>query len=602
MKKFLLTCAAAVVAMSQSFAAQTSFGYCENEIIDCLGNYMAGQYSGAAIMIPGGVLAGYGDASLKAVEIGYGKMTNTKVSVFLTYALDEEPFYIQEANIEPMKFNTVTLDTPYTLTDKSLYVGYIARTTSNSDRPFAMDGTDVTNPNGAFVAYSSKNNLSTKQWDVQEGYGNLCIRGIIDTPVNMNNFLWATSVNMPGMTGVGKEFSAELNVWNLGLKPVTSVEASVKVGDSAPEVMKIDVPAIASGAQSVITLSGLKTTEVNEDTPVSISITGVNGEINAMSTYSLDKIIASLSDYYTRTVVIEEGTGTACPWCVRGYTGMEYMREDYNDKGYIGIAAHVYNDNDPMYCAKYNVAAKVIFKNPVSGTVGFPCAVVNRQELFDPSIEDCRKVYDKYHNTYCFQKVDFTARYTNPHYEEVEVMCDLTSLTDLDSHKLGLAVVTTEDEVGPYDQDNGYSGGNQGPMEGYEKLPPKVSLIFNDVARSIVSWNGNTNALPDKIEAGVPAKAESLYISTEKINKLRNSYLTVLLIDTENGEIVNATRIPMPEPVIENVDPASAKIVPSDNPDAEFYTLDGLRVTDEYLAPGLYIKRRNGKSVKVVVK
>ncbi len=68
-------------------------------------------------------------------------------------------------------------------------------------------------------------------------------------------------------------------------------------------------------------------------------ISAVNGE-PCDTGYALTGNILSLESGFKRNLVFEEGTGTWCGWCVVGYAGMEYMKETYGDKGFIGIAVH----------------------------------------------------------------------------------------------------------------------------------------------------------------------------------------------------------------------------------------------------------------------
>ncbi len=418
--------------------------------------------------------------------------------------------------------------------------------------------------------------------------------------VNKADYVNPLNVTLPYVVKPEEAFSATLSFTNLGTNQVNAITIKSQIGDEPEVLYDINFPDVLPGRESQINIEGLKATSVAENAPVSMEIVKVNGADNAMPVKVVTGTVHVMSEYYNRPVVIEEGTGTTCGFCPRGYLGMEYMREKYNSSEFIGIAAHIYSDKDPMWCGSYK-SAESIFIAPGAYLANYPCATVNRTTVFDPSPDDCQLQYDAQEKI-AFRKVDFTARYTNPHYEELEVMCEITSATDLESHNLGLSVVTVEDGVGPYQQQNNFAGGRYGEMGGFEKKPTLVELTYNDVARTIVNWNGNAQVMPETLTAGVPAKAESLYITTDRIKDLKNSFIVVLLIDKKNGRIVNAHRIAMPDAVIENVDPASAKVVLADNADAEFYTLDGLRVTDEYLAPGLYIKRQNGKSEKILVK
>ena len=54
--------------------------------------------------------------------------------------------------------------------------------------------------------------------------------------------------------------------------------------------------------------------------------------------------ITRAESFYTRRMVVEEGTGAWCGWCVKGIVGLRYMNATYPDQ-FIGIAVH----NGDMY-------------------------------------------------------------------------------------------------------------------------------------------------------------------------------------------------------------------------------------------------------------
>ena len=68
--------------------------------------------------------------------------------------------------------------------------------------------------------------------------------------------------------------------------------------------------------------------------------------------------------------LIEEYTGTWCGWCIRGFVGMELMRETFGDD-FIGIAYH-------------NGDAMQITTNYPNNVTGFPSAFLERNYSIDP--------------------------------------------------------------------------------------------------------------------------------------------------------------------------------------------------------------------------
>ena len=119
---------------------------------------------------------------------------------------------------------------------------------------------------------------------------------------------------------------------------------------------------------------------------IDCAITSVNGVADADDSDNefLGLTIDVLSQLGTKRVLIEEGTGTWCPWCPRGAVAMDYMFETYPDE-FVGVAVHV---GDVMQIADYD---------PITGLFGgYPGAVIDRsitgasvsQSLFVGYLED----------------------------------------------------------------------------------------------------------------------------------------------------------------------------------------------------------------------
>ncbi len=64
-------------------------------------------------------------------------------------------------------------------------------------------------------------------------------------------------------------------------------------------------------------------------------------------------LIAQNSGGFERRVLIEEGTGTRCPNCPRGFVGIQELKEAYGDRAVV-IAVHQFDNRDPMYLRHSN--------------------------------------------------------------------------------------------------------------------------------------------------------------------------------------------------------------------------------------------------------
>ena len=87
-------------------------------------------------------------------------------------------------------------------------------------------------------------------------------------------------------------------------------------------------------------------------------------------------LIAQNSGSFERRVLIEEGTGTRCPNCPRGFVGIQELKETYGDRAVV-IAVHQFDNRDPMYLRHSNY--------PDCNFAGFPDCIFNRDGYhYDP--------------------------------------------------------------------------------------------------------------------------------------------------------------------------------------------------------------------------
>lgn len=604
MKKLLLTCAVAATASFAGFAEDYNFGYALTDEVVSLS--AGAPCYGEAIKIPADIQAAYGEnVTIKALNLGFGSYPTdpTKprsVELFIAEELNGTTLYTQTAELTPDSYTLVTLDTPFALSGKDIYVGFTVAGCGKNDGPIAVDYSLYDLPESYISVGSTLPQLASGWMTLQgQGFGNAALKAVLETPSQVNDFLYPMMSLFPNYTGEDTSFIVSTIARNFGSNEITSFGIESKVGNDEAETKEYnELEQFVGGATGMLNVD-VAAGAPGKNLDVTVKFNTVNGRPNAyvgaVSTGVID--VLANGTFVPRTVVIEEGTGTDCGFCPRGYVGMEEMRKKYTDGTFIGICAHTYSSGDPMYCSSYRNICSQIYGS------SYPTAAVNRMVQFDPSPDMCQQAYNLVHEDYyAHQVVEIKALYSSEAYAELQVMPTITSLVDENSHKLGLAIVTTEDELGPYLQANNYSGGRLGEMGGFENMGIYAEIVFNDVARTIVNGLGDTSVVPAVLEANVPTECGMIKISTANIADLKNGYVSALLIDTATGEIVNAVRINLPEAVSSNVDPAGVEGIAADVEGVEYFTLDGMRVNSDVLTPGLYLKREAGKTTKVIVK
>ena len=298
-------------------------------------------------------------------------------------------------------------------------------------------------------------------------------------------------------------------------------------------------------------LDALRTTDITHtvslpldtegEVEVSVSILLPNGEDDS-DPYdnSVARNAYGLVQALPKKVVVEEGTGTWCGWCPRGFVAMEKIAVDYAGI-VIPIAVHNF---DPMVVPEYDT--------PFSQTIsGYPSGNVDRKENnIDPDNPDTGYGFD--------DAIENLQDRLIPVSVSVEALLDEVSRTvtitgtgstpfATNSNSLRFLAVLTEDGIvgttAAYDQVNYYANNAAGPMGGFESMPNPVlaaNIVYNFVARAILGgYEGAENSIPDATAANEEFTFEFTYDIPAEYN-VDNMKAIVMILDEQTGEILNS--------------------------------------------------------------
>lgn len=334
-----------------------------------------------------------------------------------------------------------------------------------------------------------------------------------------------------GLTGDLIPISA--TVRNIGLDAITSFDATIDNGTSTQTV--------SVTGQNVPSLGFLKIdlpdpyTLIDGQQDVTITLSNING--GADDNPANNDGTATLRGYTPapgKRVVVEEATGTWCPWCVRGTVYMKLLKERYPNH-FVGIAVH---NADPMVIDEYDAGL-----TSTPGFTGFPSVLVQRQDLMDPSAMELPFLEAVTIPTPA--TLENGAQFdVNTGVLDVSVTAHFTSAV---SGNYNLNAVVLEDDVtgtgSTYGQANAYAGGTNGVMGGFETLPspvPAAQMIYNDVARGLLGgYYGLDNSVPATVAAGASVTANFSYVLTNE-NDYNNLSITGILTGP-NGEVITAS-------------------------------------------------------------
>lgn len=269
-----------------------------------------------------------------------------------------------------------------------------------------------------------------------------------------------------------------------------------------------------------------------------------------------------------RCMVVEEGTGSWCGWCVRGIVGLREMKKAYPDR-FIGIAVHT--KQDPLRVENYAQWIEPAIPN-------YPGCLVNRDGNTRNPSPSVLSQYMLMMMQYADSEVGVTATVGT---DAIDVTASVTSIVNLTGARYQLAFVITEDGV-PGRQDNFYFDGNSGEMGGFESLPAKVELEYADVARGIwpnAEGTGEKSLqIPTKMAAGV-ANEFSYRIPLDAFEclDLGRCKVIALLLNRDNGMIENAAECEINTEGIKDLNQQTTN--PKGRGDQSAYDLFGRKVS-----------------------
>lgn len=556
----------------------------------------------AAFKVEGkGILKG---AKIAAVDIPSVDASMTNVTVWIRETLTGSSIASKSYTgaIAVGTFGQVVLDNPVEIPENGFYVGYTATTTG-----IAFAGTTA-QANSAWLQ------VGDYDWGdyYKSGWGSLLMQielTGIKCPENGAVFSTADFSN----TFAGSAASVTAYVKNNGSKDISSIDYTIDVdGVKSQKHFDFTEP-VASGFKiSPITIE-FQAPEQVKDYEVKLSIDKVNGVDNSFKDDVMSVVCSNLLRKVARRSVVEEFTGTGCPWCPRGWAGLEMMKEKYPET-FIGIAFHQYNTSDPMYIGR---------DYPHSFTGAPQCSIDRTGSGMDPffgsgNYTDITGDFEAANSIPAAVDVNVSGAFTADG-NAVDAQATVEYLSN--SGDYSVVFVLTADKLtgegNKWQQANNYAGytaGNAGVegtiladfCKGGKYGSSYVTLVFNDVqiASSYKSGINQTGSLSDgEVTAGSKASVSytmNLPTSRTDLMKALNRdeiYVVAFVTDNSTGAIVNAARSKVSSSTgIAGIDGDSA-----DATEVARYTIDGRRISTPAKGINL-IRMSDGSIVKVVEK
>ena len=556
-----------------------------------------------AVKLPD-VLAG---GTLKSINIPIKSSSMTEVTAWVRTNLDGENLVLVNVpsnSFVPGSYVKAPLTEDFTIPATDVYVGYTF--TSTAQFPVAVG------------AGSQPNSLFLKIND--DGWGDYSNQGFGISPLQLsiaNLNLSEYNVKLRDLESLilspNKPFKARLTVDSNGKNAIKTIDYTIEIdGKKEQKQFTFKTPIPAGLNQSGIAeVEGTSPSDHKYYT-VKVTLDKVNGQ-NYDKTASVSAEFINILRNAPRRTVVEEYTGTGCGWCTRGWVGMEFMKEHYQDQ-FVGIAFHQYNNNDPMYVANY-------FSRTSLGLDGAPSCSMNRKMVMDPFEGSGAGIWqDLLLMNEEPPLVDVSATGVwNDTKTAVDVTANIEPLTD----GLGFTVayVLTADQLSgttaEWRQSNYYYQYSSSSLptnpdlaqfgNGGKNGQSSVFLTFNDVMIGS-SYNSMGRNLAPVIDGSTNAVAGTVYEGKYSVKmptktvlknaiKIDQVFANVLIISNKTGEILNAVRVKVGEDT-NAIDDAN---VADDVHEVACYSLDGRRLDAPQKGVNI-VKFSNGKTMKKVKK
>ena len=340
-------------------------------------------------------------------------------------------------------------------------------------------------------------------------------------------------VSCPG-GAVGVDVSVSGTFRNEGINTITSIDVNWSDGTNTytETLSGLSVPSFESYNFEMSDMTSLDLAPKMLDVWVS-NMNGIGDDEDPSNDGAPTLTLQGVELEPGRGVLVEEATGTWCPWCPRGTVWMDRMTRCYGDN-FVGVAVH---NQDPMMVTEYDNGV-----TSFPGFTGFPSVIMERDQVLDPSEIEAPTVSRASETPDAYLSL-------GAEYDAGSGMLTVTATAMPTMNLSGdykLNVVLTEDGVtgtsSSYDQYNNYAGGGFGPMGGYENLPnpvPAAMMVYDHTARALLGgFNGVAGSLPADMTAD-EAYSHTFDATNISAWNYDNIHIVVIL-HGPGGNVVNA--------------------------------------------------------------
>lgn len=482
-----------------------------------------------------------------------------------------------------------TFDEPVDVPGAGMYVGYTLASNQTYPIPFGPALNPAEAHNAAYLAIGASGSFADY---ADSGWGVLTITAYL-TDVPGENAVALTSFKGGDFVGQNEPFTVTVGVSNSTATAVQTVDYEYTInGETVQGSADVNLAAqINAAATFDVTMAPLPEKQAY---PITFTITKVDGQDNTSGAKTYTGNVNVIAFVPVNHPLLEEGTGTWCGWCPRGWIGMEKMNELYPD--FVGVAWH---NGDPM-----EITASSNFPFDFGG--GFPGAAINRSiNGIDPYYgtgNDDFGIYDTYAQAaeaFAVADLDVTAEWAADSLH-LNLTTEAHFAATVQGYKLGYLLCEDgyDHNTTAWKQTNNYAGksGYEGTyLQELTTWPSKVAIIFNDVVIANVAAKGVANSLPATAETEQTYTHTYSFVTDSSVksttgNSLienRGNIFVVAMLIAPDGTVKNSRKL------YANQGTTGVGTVATDGVDtvvsSVYFDLNGRQIANP--ANGLYIRQ-----------
>lgn len=451
----------------------------------------------------------------------------------------------------------INFDSPYTLTEDGIYVGYTVKVKDlkswTQKYPVAIVS-NLNAPESLWVHCSEAAGSYVKYLGWGNRYADENTASAMTVHIRGERGEYSASISCQDIVCIetGKDITIPATVFNYGTKPFSSFEYTISSDTSGEEIASgsVTLPAPIGDYYGALT-----STEINVPAAASeseetlrLAITKVDGNANSnVNAYAEFRRI-TLDHVPVRRPLIEEGTGLWCKYCPEGYVKIRQLQDAYAS---VGVPVLAYHLQDRL---------QAIPTNDIPFTASAPSIFIDRiTRVYN--FEQLQTYYEERAREVCPADINVNLYWTDESHTTLRPEAAVNFIfTDPEAdYRIGYALIQ-DGITGPeYVQTNDNAGWVEQHKEGpywdlFLNSPAVTGLVFDDVVMALPAPMGLESSLPAEPETGTIYRND-IEIDPEKCvceykfgtnygkkvitdyNKLR---VIAFLIDVNKNEIINS--------------------------------------------------------------